>query len=185
MGDVSVIWRRIDKPGHESARLSLEGSRWHLTGTAVFASDGQSCRLDYLVVCGSDWRTLSGRVTGWIGSRLIEAGWKPMPAAGGSTESTVRPSQAASTSISTSARRQTCCRSAGWAWRSAPRRGCGPRGCASRASRSSRSISSTAARATRPIATRARGGAFVADLRIDAAGFVTEYPGVWQLERPA
>jgi hypothetical protein len=38
----------------------------------VFDNDGRPCRLDYLVVCDVDWRTISGRVTGWLGSDLVE-----------------------------------------------------------------------------------------------------------------
>jgi hypothetical protein len=68
----SILWRRLDRPGHEAARLSSHGPRWHLTGTAVFAHDRQPCRLDYLVVCDVDWRTLSGRVTGWVGDEVVE-----------------------------------------------------------------------------------------------------------------
>src|SRR5262249_19120428 len=68
MTNVSVIWRRLDQPGHEAARLSFQGTEWRLTGTAVFASDGRPCRLDYLVACDADWRTRSGRVTGWLGT---------------------------------------------------------------------------------------------------------------------
>ena len=55
-----------------SARLSRRDAEWHLTGTAEFASDGRPCRLDYVVVCDADWRTLSGRVAGWVGTDGIE-----------------------------------------------------------------------------------------------------------------
>jgi len=43
-----------------------------LVGTALFAHDEQPCRLDYLVVCDADWQTLSGKVSGWIGTETIE-----------------------------------------------------------------------------------------------------------------
>ena len=72
MADKSVTWRRVDQPGHEAARLIPQPRGWHLTGTAVFATDGQPCCLHYLVVCDPDWRTLSGRVTGWIGEAGID-----------------------------------------------------------------------------------------------------------------
>ena len=68
----SILWRRLDRPGHESARLFLQHSYWHLIGTAVFAHNQQPCRLDYLVVCNAGWQTLSGRVTGWVGNETIE-----------------------------------------------------------------------------------------------------------------
>jgi hypothetical protein len=72
MAEVSIIWRRLDQPGHEVARLLHRDPGWHLTGTTVFASDGQPCRLDYLVVCDPEWKTLSGRVSGWLGAVSIE-----------------------------------------------------------------------------------------------------------------
>jgi uncharacterized protein len=69
---MSILWRRLDTPGHESARIFLQGSHWHLTGTAIFAHTGQPCRLDYSVVCDAEWRTVSGQVAGWVGDELIE-----------------------------------------------------------------------------------------------------------------
>ncbi len=72
MTDQSVLWRRLDQPGHESARLFSRDAFWHLSGTAVFAHDQQPCRLDYLVVCNAEWHTLSGRVAGWVGSGTVE-----------------------------------------------------------------------------------------------------------------
>lgn len=68
----SILWRRLDQPGHESGRLFTQESRWHLAGTAVFAHDEQPCGLDYIVVCSSDWQTLSGRVAGWVGNTAVE-----------------------------------------------------------------------------------------------------------------
>jgi hypothetical protein len=69
---VSILWRRLDQPGHESAKLVFQNSCWHLNGTAVFANKRQSCRLDYLVICDSAWQTLSGKIAGWVGNELIE-----------------------------------------------------------------------------------------------------------------
>jgi hypothetical protein len=68
----TIIWRRLDKPGHESARLSLADSRWHLAGTAVFGHDRLPCRLDYQLECDSQWQTVWGKVAGWVGDELIE-----------------------------------------------------------------------------------------------------------------
>jgi uncharacterized protein len=67
-----MLWRRLDQPGHESARLCSRQSRFDLSGTAVFAHRQQPCRLDYVVVCDSEWRTVSGKVVGWVGSVAVE-----------------------------------------------------------------------------------------------------------------
>jgi hypothetical protein len=70
--DQAILWRRLDQPGHESARLFFQHAHWHLTGTAVFAHHQQPCRLDYLVVCNAAWHTVSGSVTGWVGNHTVE-----------------------------------------------------------------------------------------------------------------
>jgi hypothetical protein len=70
--DSTILWRRLDQPGHESARLSLQTGSWHLQGTSVFLHDQFPCRLDYHIVCDSRWHTQSGKVAGWVGNRLID-----------------------------------------------------------------------------------------------------------------
>ena len=51
--------------------MSSQNSDWHLTGTAVFSHQQQPCRLDYLVVCDSNWHTRSGKVAGWLGDTAV------------------------------------------------------------------------------------------------------------------
>jgi hypothetical protein len=68
----SILWRRIDVPGHEAARLVFRDGRWHLLGTAVFAHEGRGCRLDYRIACDERWRTVSARVSGWVGGEEVE-----------------------------------------------------------------------------------------------------------------
>lgn len=65
------FWRRLDRPGHEAARLWRHDPIWQLTGTAVFEEDGHPCRLEYLVACDAEWRTIHARVTGWVGHRRL------------------------------------------------------------------------------------------------------------------
>lgn len=72
MSNQSILWRRLDQLGLESARLFFQHSHWHLTGTAVFAHDQQPCRLDYMIACNSEWQTLSGKVAGWVGNKNVE-----------------------------------------------------------------------------------------------------------------
>ncbi len=69
MSDEIVIWRRVDQPGHEAARLVYHDPFWQLSGTAVFAEGAEACRLEYLIVCDAGWRTLHARVNGWVGSQ--------------------------------------------------------------------------------------------------------------------
>lgn len=67
----NIIWRRLDTPGHESARVFRIKSRWTLTGTAVFVHNRKPCRLDYLLRCNSHWQTVSAKVSGWVGDAAI------------------------------------------------------------------------------------------------------------------
>jgi hypothetical protein len=68
----TILWRRLDRPGHESARLSESASGIVLEGTAVFGESGQPCRLDYRVVCDRGWRTQSALVVGWLDRMRID-----------------------------------------------------------------------------------------------------------------
>jgi hypothetical protein len=69
-----ILWRRLDVPGHESARLELSDGAWELVGAAVFTDDGDRlCRLYYQVACDSAWRTTGARVAGWVGGDAVEA----------------------------------------------------------------------------------------------------------------
>lgn len=63
----TILWRRLDRPGHEAACLSFQGQVWQLLGTVVTTAAGRPCRLDYAVVCDTDWRTRWARVSGWYG----------------------------------------------------------------------------------------------------------------------
>jgi hypothetical protein len=67
-----VLWRRIDLPGHELARLSPVEGGFELAGTAVFASPEGPCELRYAVACDAAWRTKSARVQGVVGARGVD-----------------------------------------------------------------------------------------------------------------
>lgn len=66
-----ILWRRLDHPGHEAARLERRGGGWELRGTAVFEHEREPCRLDYRVVCDDSWRSVTGKVKGWVGERDV------------------------------------------------------------------------------------------------------------------
>jgi uncharacterized protein len=64
----SVLWRRLDTPGHDACRLGRRASGWWLEGAAVFRQEGAPAQLRYEALCDADWRTQEGRVHGWLGS---------------------------------------------------------------------------------------------------------------------
>lgn len=68
----NILWRRVDQPGHDSARLWFQDPYWHLVGAAIFIEDRQPCRLDYQVYCDVAWNTVLGKVNGWVGDKTVE-----------------------------------------------------------------------------------------------------------------
>ena len=67
----TMFWRRLDRPGHEAARLVFHSPFWQLTGTAVFADAGVPCRVEYQITCDAAWQTLAAQLSGWIGPRRM------------------------------------------------------------------------------------------------------------------
>lgn len=68
----SILWRGFVFPGHEACRLFSLRAEWHLEGTAVFSHEERPCRLNYQIICDSDWRTHSAKVEGWLGHTMID-----------------------------------------------------------------------------------------------------------------
>lgn len=177
-----ILWRRLGRPGHESARLTVQGSQWHLGGTAVFLHEGQPCRLDYLVVCDSEWHTVAGRVSGWVGERTIEidctvdgARWMlngaEQPTVEGCTDldlnfspsTNLLPIRRLNLDVGQEAEVRA-------AWLRFPSFALEP-----------------LAQVYRRIAPgiyryESAGGRFVTELQVNADGFVTVYPGLWEAE---
>ena len=71
MTDRIILWRRLDLPGLDCARLSAQSGQRRLKGTAVFAHDGRPSCLEYAVTCDSAWHTISARVNGWVGPETV------------------------------------------------------------------------------------------------------------------
>ena len=71
MQSTAILWRRLDRAGHEVGRLIENVGERIVEGTAVFAEQGHACRLDYRVACDEAWRTVSAKVSGWLGERAI------------------------------------------------------------------------------------------------------------------
>jgi hypothetical protein len=72
MSDVrAVLWRRLEGPGHDACRVVRGGIGWTVEGTAVFLEAGAPARLSYRVVCDDAWRTVTGRVSGWVGRARV------------------------------------------------------------------------------------------------------------------
>jgi uncharacterized protein len=67
----TILWRRLDQPGHEAAKLMHATEGWHIAGTAVLKHEEQPCLLNYYIECDERWETKTTRVDGWVGNRII------------------------------------------------------------------------------------------------------------------
>ncbi len=72
MDSAPVLWKRLDRAGHEGARAVFRDGRWRLSGCALFEDEKGPCRLDYEVFCDAAWSTLFAAVTGWVGREEID-----------------------------------------------------------------------------------------------------------------
>jgi|SRR5580692_5831759 hypothetical protein len=67
----TILWRRIDLPGHEIATLDALNEGWRLSGTAIFLSEHGPSKLNYVVICDSSWQTTSAKISGVVGSEAV------------------------------------------------------------------------------------------------------------------
>jgi hypothetical protein len=180
-----ILWRRLDLPGHEYGRLDPRGDGWELSGTAVFLYQDSPCRLDYLVACDAHWRTTSARVTGSVGVRNLDLSasadgdghWrlngKECPAVTGcididlgfSPSTNLLPIRRLSLAVG-----QEAAVSAAWLPFPSLVFECLPQ-VYRREGENTYCYTSG-------------GGRFVRTLQVNPAGFVTNYPGLWQQEAP-
>lgn len=69
----SILWRRLDAPGHDACRLERNATAWQLDGAAVFRlEDGRIGQLNYRVRCDLHWHTQWGTVRGWLGGAPVD-----------------------------------------------------------------------------------------------------------------
>ena len=178
-----MLWRRLDQPGHESSRLEHDQARSLLAGTAVFAYERQACRLDYTIECDREWRTVSAKVAGWIGevtvgvNIVVDAqrrwtlnGVECSQLAGCldldlnfSPSTNLLPIRRLALPVGERADVRA-------AWLRFPTFSLEP------LDQVYHHVADTTYRY------ESAGGAFVAELRVDSAGFVTHYPNLWQQE---
>jgi hypothetical protein len=69
---ISVLWRRLDTPGHDACRFERRESGWAIDGTTVFKHQELAARLSYHLDCDSAWRTTRGSVRGFVGEQAID-----------------------------------------------------------------------------------------------------------------
>jgi hypothetical protein len=68
----AILWRRLDVPGHEWASLVRQDDDWVLSGTAILVHAERPCQLQYRVVCNRHWETVSSQIKGWTGGEPVD-----------------------------------------------------------------------------------------------------------------
>lgn len=179
----SILWRRLDRPGHEAAHLFFRDNCWQLAGTAVFAHDRQPCRLNYTIFCTAGWQTRSAEVAGWVGNKIIAIDliadsnrrWRlngmEIPEVAGCIDLDLNFSPSTNLlpfrrlNLAAGAEAQVKA-----AWLRFPSFALEP------LEQTYRRIDATTYRY------ESAGGAFVAELKVNETGFVTNYPNFWRTE---
>jgi len=178
-----ILWRRLDLPGHEIATLEEIASGWQLSGTALFVYEQLPCRMDYLVSCDIAWRTTAAHVVGVVGETRIdlrvsvdaERRWQANGVACAVVEGCLDIDLGFSPSTNLLPIRRlalTVGEKAGVtaAWLPFP------------SLEFERLPQVYRREGDLTYRYESGGGAFVRALDVDAAGFVTSYPGLWQAE---
>ena len=68
----SMLWRRLDSPGHDACSLERHSAGWNLQGVATFRHRSGPARIIYSVQCDREWQTVSGQVRGVLGKHSID-----------------------------------------------------------------------------------------------------------------
>jgi uncharacterized protein len=68
----TILWRRLDLPGHDICRFWKSPAGWQLSGTAIFQFDQMPCLLVYEVSANANWQTCIARISGYVGASNID-----------------------------------------------------------------------------------------------------------------
>ena len=63
----TIVWRRLDLPGHEIATIVADADGWRLAGVAVLVETGRPCRIEYEIRCDARWVTRLCVLRGYVG----------------------------------------------------------------------------------------------------------------------
>lgn len=68
----TILWRRLDGEGHDACRLLADDEGWRLEGAAIYSHEGRPACLAYQLEVDRGWRTRRGSVRGWVGDRTLD-----------------------------------------------------------------------------------------------------------------
>jgi uncharacterized protein len=66
----AALWKRLDVDGMDACTVDRFGDGFSISGTAVFLTNSDPAKLDYVVTCDRHWFSTSAIVTGWIGNQV-------------------------------------------------------------------------------------------------------------------
>jgi hypothetical protein len=72
MDGETILWQRLDVPGHEMATIASRSDGWVVNGVAVFVETGKPCRIEYEIHCDAHWTTRDCHVHGSIGAERVD-----------------------------------------------------------------------------------------------------------------
>ncbi|HEX7940950.1 MAG TPA: putative glycolipid-binding domain-containing protein, partial [Gemmatimonadaceae bacterium] len=67
----TILWHRLDLPGHEIATIASTADGWLLDGVAVLAEGGRPCRIEYGIECDARWVTRRCLLGGRLGAQPV------------------------------------------------------------------------------------------------------------------
>ena len=67
----TILWRRLDLRGHDTAALTRTPDGWHLSGVAVLAESDRPCRVEYEIDCDPHWLTRRCTLAGYVGATIV------------------------------------------------------------------------------------------------------------------
>jgi hypothetical protein len=67
----TILWQRLDVPGHDIATIERHRNGWLLRGVAVFTQNESPHRIDYEIHCDAQWTTRQCELRGSIGANRL------------------------------------------------------------------------------------------------------------------
>ena len=67
----TILWRRLDLPGHEIVTITPAADGWRLEGVAVLVESGRPCRIEYDIDCDLRWMTRRCAIRGHVGEQRV------------------------------------------------------------------------------------------------------------------
>ena len=67
----TILWSRLDLPGHEIVTIAPAADGWRLDGVAVLVESGRPCRIEYEIDCDARWMTRRCAIRGHVGEQRV------------------------------------------------------------------------------------------------------------------